>query len=106
MKLFCVIALAVSGVFAALSLLAVPFWLMGVPGVQNSYAKGWKIGLYVVGLYPVAWLCIFRYWWTAKKQMGVENMADLNLWVGTGALGMLAVAAGVVFYAFKVMSRT
>ena len=31
-----------TGVPAALFVLIIPFWIMGVPGVENDYARGWK----------------------------------------------------------------
>jgi hypothetical protein len=105
MKVFCIIALSISGVPAGLCLLALPLWLMGVPGVDNAYAKGWKIGLFAVLLYPIAWLCVFAFWLIVRKQISAEHLSVLNLSVGAGSLAVLAVASGVVFYAFKVMSR-
>ena len=106
MRLFCLIALSVSGVLAGLSLLALPMWLLGVPGVDNSYAKGWKIGLFAVLLYPIAWLIIFTFWRTARKHMAAEHLPALNLSIGAGSLIVLAVAASVIFYSYKIMSRT
>jgi hypothetical protein len=105
MSLFCIIALSATGLVAGLSVLALPFWLMGVPGTQNSYAKGWKLGLYAVGAYPVAWFCLFAFWRSAKKQASVDQLSSLNLWTGTGALISLALAGVVVALAFKIMSR-
>ena len=105
MKEFCITALSLSGVIAGLCVLALPLWLMGVPGVDNSYAKGWKIGLFTILIYPIAWLCLFAFWRMTRKQIGAERLSDLNLWIGAGSLVILVVASGVVFYAFKVMSR-
>src|SRR5262245_51783724 len=105
MKAFCITALSMSGVLAAFCLLALPLWLMGVPGIENAYAKGWKIGLCAVLLYPIAWLGVFVLWLGARKQMSVEHLSVLHLSVGTGSLVMVVVASGVVWYAFKVMSR-
>src|SRR5262245_33815298 len=105
MKIFCIISLCVSGLLAGLCVVALPFWLMGVPGVDNSYAKGWKIGLFALLLYPIGWLCIFACWLTTKNHVRSEHLSLWNLSIGTGSLVLLAVAAGVTFYAFKVMSR-
>ena len=105
MKEFCITALSISGVIAGLCVLALPLWLMGVPGVDNSYAKGWKIGLFAILIYPIAWFCVFAFCRTMRKQMGAGRLSDLNLWIGAGALVLLAVASIVVCYAFKVMSR-
>ena len=105
MKTFCVIALIVTGLAAGLSVLALPFWLMGVPGVENSYARGWKLGLYTVLGYPLAWFSLFAFWRGARKQAAAEQLASLSLWTGLGSLVLLGMAAAVVMYAFKVMSR-
>jgi hypothetical protein len=105
MRLFCIIALSATGLVAGLSVLALPLWLMGVPGTQNSYARGWKLGLYAVGSYPVVWFCLFTFWRSAKKQATVEQLSSLSLWTGVGSIISLALAAAIVAYAFKIMSR-
>ena len=105
MKLFCLSALTITGILAVASLVAIPLWLIGVPGVQNQYAKGWKIGLYGVALYPLVWLGIFRYWWTARNTNDLAHQAEVNLWAGSLALTVLALASAVMLYAFRVMSR-
>jgi hypothetical protein len=105
MKVFCISALSITGALAGLCLLALPFWLMGVPGTENSYAKGWKLGLRTIVVYPIGWFCLFAYWRKSRPHLGGEKLADLNLWVGIGSLGLLALAGGVVLYSFRVMSR-
>lgn len=35
----------VSTTLAALCLIAAMPWLLGIPGVENDYARGWKLGL-------------------------------------------------------------
>ena len=105
MRLFCIIALSVTGIAAGLSVVALPFWLMGVPGVENAYAKGWKLGLYTVLSYPIVWFCLFGFWRSAKKQATAEQLASLDLRIGAGSLALLMVAVAFVMYAFKVMSR-
>ena len=106
MKAFCIVALVVSGVLAGVSILSIPIWLLGVPGVEGSYARGWKFGLIVVFVYPVVWGCIFTFWRIARKHVEVGHESALNLWIGAGSLIALLVAVGLAFYAFKMMSRT
>src|SRR5262245_46090534 len=101
MNVFCIIALSLTGIAAGLSAVALPFWLMGVPGVKNSYAKGWKLGLYAVLLYPIASCCLFGFWRSARKHAAADQLAALSLWTGASSLILAAVAAVVVFYAFK-----
>ena len=48
-----------SGVVAGLCILIFPLWILGVPGVDNEYARGWNMGLNVILLYPVA--CALNY---------------------------------------------
>src|SRR5262245_60450974 len=105
MNLFCIIAFCVTGLIAALSVLALPLWLMGVPGVENSYAKGWKIGLWALLIYPVLWFSVLAFWRAAKKRTEPEHLSVLNLRISIGTLLILAVATAVMFYAFKIMSR-
>jgi hypothetical protein len=35
---------------AVLCVMALPMWALGAPGVENQYAKGWKMGLNVLNL--------------------------------------------------------
>ena len=105
MSIFSTAALSVSGAFAGISLLALPIWLVGVPGVGGSYAKGWKIGLFALILYPAIWLVSFTVWRVQRRQISSEILSDFDFWVGTGSLCILAVSAAVVVYAFRVMSR-
>ena len=44
-------------VLAILCLLALLPWLLGVPGVDNNYARGWNIGLQALVFYVLAY-CI------------------------------------------------
>ena len=106
MKAFCLVAVILSGVLAGASVLSLPIWLLGVPGVEGSYAKGWKLGLFTVLIYPIVWACIFTFWRIARKHVEVGQEMTLNLWIGIGSLVAIVIAAAFVFYAFKVMSRT
>ncbi len=103
MGVFCIIALCVSGVGAVLSLLAVPVWLLGVPGVENSYAKCWSVGLAAVLGYPILWIGAFIVWREMHKQAGVDELSVLDTLVGTGSLALLALAAGMVYCAIRDM---
>jgi len=105
MNLFCIVALCLTGIAAISSAVALPFWLLGVPGVENSYATGWKIGLYTLVIYAAGWLSVLGFWRTLKKRLDPEHLSMLNLRIGISSLLLLAVASGVLFYAFKVMSR-
>lgn len=48
-----------SGIVAGLCILIFPVWILGIPGIDNEYARGWNMGLNVILLYPVA--CALNY---------------------------------------------
>lgn len=103
MRVFCIVTLVVTGILAGVSVLAVPLWLLGVPGTDNSYAKGWRLGLYAVLLYPIAWGGLFALWRMIRQQ--AEGESSWYLWISIGELVALAAAIGVLLSAFKIMSR-
>ena len=51
---------SVGDAFAALCVVALPLWILGVPGDpgppghESAYARGWKMGLSVICVYPIA----------------------------------------------------
>ncbi len=71
----------ITGFSAALFGLIVPFWLLGVPGVENTYAQGWRMGLDVILYYPIAWVTVFGISWLLKKAMPLDRQAALNMGV-------------------------
>ena len=64
--IFKIIAI-VSGIVAGIFVLLLPLWILGVPGVDNQYAKGWKMGLNVLLLYPPGWLGNYAIFCISKK---------------------------------------
>jgi len=58
-KIFASMVLAVTGLLALLCALALPIWILGVPGVENEYARGWLMGLQVIIAYPMCWAATF-----------------------------------------------
>src|ERR1044071_517860 len=103
MRLFCIIALWFTGAFAGFSVLALPIWLLGVPGVDNSYARGWKSGLFVVMLYPLLWSCLFMFWRSERKHVTLADDSTLSLSIGSGSLVLFVIAASVLFRSFRSM---
>ncbi|UXN74364.1 hypothetical protein N8D56_04000 [Devosia sp. A8/3-2] len=51
----CFLITAVPIILAMLCALAIVPWLLGVPGTDNNYAKGWTIGFYAL----LAYLTVF-----------------------------------------------
>lgn len=44
----------ISTILAVLCLVAIMPWILGIPGVENDYARGWKLGLGVIIGFPLA----------------------------------------------------
>ncbi len=51
--------MVLTGLAAVLCALAFPIWVLGVPGIENEYARGWLMGLQVIIAYPVCWIIVF-----------------------------------------------
>ena len=68
-----------TGVSAAIFALIFPFWILGVPGVENTYAQGWRMGLDVIMYYPIAWGTVFGVSWLLKKTMPLDRQSTLNI---------------------------
>ncbi len=68
----------ITGISAALFALIFPFWILGVPGVENNYALGWRMGLDVIMYYPIAWVIVFGVAWLLKKFIPLDRQAALN----------------------------
>jgi hypothetical protein len=43
----------ISTALAVLCLIALGPWLLGIPGVENDYARGWKLGLAALVGFPL-----------------------------------------------------
>lgn len=75
--------------FAALCVVAIVPWILGVPGDpgepgnESAYARGWKMGLIVVCIYPIARaLNVLSVWgvrWVADApaQMRWESISQI-----------------------------
>lgn len=80
-------------IIAGLCILALPLWILGVPGVQNEYAKGWNMGLTVIWLYPFSILLIYGSYlivWilSLKNQL---NLFNLMYWQKASTVVAIAV---------------
>ncbi len=69
----------VTGVLAALFALIFPFWILGVPGVENTYAQGWRMGLDAIMYYPIAWVAVFGVSWLLKKIIPLDRQTALSV---------------------------
>jgi hypothetical protein len=93
-----------SGTFAALCVLGIPLWILGVPGTQNAYAKGWEMGLGVILKYPAAWLAIYLPYFVLNKLLPTKAHQPLQALVGTLAILIALAAAFRLVQSIKTMS--
>lgn len=93
----------ISGVSAGLCVAALPLWAMGVPGVENQYAKGWKMGLTVLLIYPLAWLINYAPYFFLRNRLHEANRGRWQMMVSVlaGLIWLLALLRLV--QAFKTM---
>ena len=70
---------AITGWVAALCIGVLPFWIMGVPGVENDYARGWKMGLDVIMYYPIAWVLVYGVSRFLKKRISIDRQRSLDV---------------------------
>ena len=49
-----------------------PFWIMGIPEVKNTYARGWDMGFQVLVWFPILWGIIWGISWVLNKIFPVE----------------------------------
>ena len=103
MSEFCHITLWISGGVAVLCLLLLPFWLLGIPGHEGSYADGWMMGLVTVCACPIAWLCVLISWLIARKLVSAENLPVLEWWIGVSCILILTIVITRIVSAFREM---
>lgn len=97
--------------FAILCVVAIIPWIMGVPGnpgppgQESDYARGWKMGLAVVCVYPLARALGVAAVWGARFFAGANEQTRVeNISVSFGALIFL-LAIARLGWAFRVLSR-
>ncbi len=94
----------ITGAFAALCALILPFWIMGVPGVENDYARGWNIGLDAIMYYPIAWIIMFGLFWGLKRVIPLDRQRFLNVVGSIGLMIFFAAALLRLGQAFQAMA--
>jgi hypothetical protein len=88
---------------AVLCVMALPMWALGAPGVENQYAKGWKMGLNVLLIYPVAWVINYTPYFVMKNRISAESRLRWQFITGSLALIILLIATMGMLQAFKTM---
>lgn len=101
----------IGGAVAALCVVAIIPWILGVPGDpgepghESNYARGWKMGLGVILVYPVVWALNFLPYFIFRGLVSPAAQAswqNLSQWIGAVAL----VAAIVrLAWAFRVLNK-
>ncbi|MGB0911419.1 MAG: hypothetical protein ACPGYT_13735 [Nitrospirales bacterium] len=94
----------ITGCFAALCIGVLPFWIMGVPGVENNYAQGWNIGFDVIMYYPLAWIIVIGVSWGLKKIMANNSYESLNFGVAVCLSLFFGLAIFRLFQAISMMA--
>ena len=97
--------LIVTGIPAGLCPLVLPLWVLGVPGIDNEYARGWKMGASVIILYPVAWISVFGLGQFLKWMTNVDK-ATLDVAVSICLLILLGSAILRLWCAFRHILRS
>lgn len=92
-----------SGGAAGLCGMALPLWALGVPGVENQYAQGRKMGLNVLLLYPAAWMLIYAPYFVMRRKINPAVRRRWQLSSGVMALALLLLAAWRMLRAFETM---
>ena len=81
----------VTGAFAVLFALIFPVWIMGMPGIDNAFAQGWRMGFEVIRWYPITWLTLFCVSWMVKKFIRVHHRSlSMGSAIGFSVLLVLA----------------
>ena len=93
-----------TGVPAALFALIIPFWIMGVPGVENDYARGWEMGLDVIMYYPIAWIIVFGISWFLKKRISIDRQPSLDIGISICLMIFLGLALLRLGQAFQLIA--
>ena len=94
---------------AVLCFLFILPWGFGVPGVQNEYARGWKIGLTVILLYPfsicllygsnlIIWILFLN------RKLSTINLMRWQQGSTVLAIAILVLAILQMIRAFRIMS--
>ncbi len=94
----------ISGALAALCALVIPFWIIGIPGVENDFARGWKIGLDVIMYYPITWVIVFGVSWGLRRVIPLNGQRSLTVVVAFCFMIFFAVALLRLGQAFQIMT--
>ncbi len=93
-----------TGAFALLCIFVLPFWIMGIPGVSNAYARGWNIGLDVIMYYPLAWIVGYGLFRLLKKYLHATRHQSVDVGVAICLSLLCALSIVRLIQAFRIMA--
>lgn len=93
-----------SSVIASLCVLILPLWILGVPGIENDYARGWGMGLNAILLYLLSYLLNYALYFflTRMSSIGQLRYQQINRFV---AIALLIVFTLRMIQAFRIIIR-
>ncbi len=94
--------MTISSVIAALCLVVLPFWILGVPGVEGDYAKGWSMGLTAIIRFPLFWLVILIIS-TILQTFYKKRIRQIEIVVHNLLLLLVLWLLVTLFFAFRIM---
>ncbi|RYZ61474.1 MAG: hypothetical protein EOP09_19895 [Proteobacteria bacterium] len=94
-----------TGVIAGLFVVGLPVWLLGLPGVDGHYARGWKLGLNTLFFYPILWLLNRTVYWRAINRSSESELAQWQTLSGLIYIVLFVVAALTLILSFKSMRK-
>jgi hypothetical protein len=106
MRRYITVSFGLAAGTAFVCLLAFLPWVLGVPGVQNEYARGWNIGFKVISIYPCVWLvmALARKLWVRITKSEKKREEMLRSFAVLSNI-LVAVAVLCMAYAFVIMRR-
>jgi hypothetical protein len=97
----------VTGAISAVCLLAIPLWMFGIPGIENEYARGWRLGFFTIIAYPGLWASAFVAYLplhlVTRTKLTAASQAKLNVAISVIHLTLLGGAAIFIWLAFTIM---
>jgi len=92
----------ISSVIAVFCVVALPFWIFGVPGIEGDYAKGWSMGLTAIIRFPIFWLIILIIS-TILKTFYKKRIRQIEIVVHSLLLLLILWLLVTLFFAFSTM---
>ena len=53
------ITISICVVISILSILAIPIWILAIPGTENEYARSWSVAIFYILSWPILSMGVF-----------------------------------------------